>query len=394
VILAGTGNEQQAFRGAERETIGYQVPIITPPEWRGKDIPDREKERVVRGMEELFQSITNTAPVMIWMSGPDKLCTYFNQTKLQFTGQSLNSELGNGWTKGIHRNDLKRCLETYTKAFDLRQYFHVEYRHRRYDGEYRWILSSGAPRFNPDGSFAGYIGSAIDVTELKLAEESVSRVSQTLIHGQEEDRVRTARELNHFIDSLTILSIHLDLFRQNPPESATEVLQRIGEARRQIKVIVNDIRTLSHRLHSSKPEYLGLAAAAACFCKELSDAQKVTIDFHNKDVPNEVPREVSLCLYHVLQEALHNAIKHSGSPRFEVSLDGKPNEIQLTVRDWGIGFDPLVALKKRGLGLTSMKGRMKLVGGKLSIESQSQHGTTIHARVPLKGQANLIPTTE
>jgi signal transduction histidine kinase len=161
----------------------------------------------------------------------------------------------------------------------------VEYRHRRYDGEYRWILSSGAPRFNADGSFGGYIGSAIDVTELKLAGESVSRVSQTLIHGQEEDRVRTARELNHFIDSLTILSIHLDLFRQNPPESATEVLQKIGEARRQIKVIVNDIRTLSHRLHSSKPEYLRLAAAAASFCKELSDAQKVNIDFYNKDAP-------------------------------------------------------------------------------------------------------------
>jgi signal transduction histidine kinase len=131
-------------------------------------------------------------------------------------------------------------------------------------------------------------------------------------------------------------------------------------------------------------EYLGLAAAAAGFCKELSDRQVVRIDFHCEGVPNEVPKEISLCLYRVVEEALQNAIRHSSSPDFEVSLRGESNEIRLTVRDWGIGFDPEAAVKGRGLGLVSMKERLKLVGGDLSIESQPQHGTTIHARVPLK----------
>ncbi|HXW61804.1 MAG TPA: MASE1 domain-containing protein, partial [Candidatus Acidoferrales bacterium] len=118
--------------------------------------------------EERFRLVANTAPVMIWMSGVDKLCNYFNDPWLQFTGRSFQQEQGNGWAEGVHSEDLQRCWDTYAKAFDRREPFEMEYRLRRHDGEYRWILDLGVPRFNADGSFAGYIGSAIDVTERKL----------------------------------------------------------------------------------------------------------------------------------------------------------------------------------------------------------------------------------
>jgi signal transduction histidine kinase len=237
----------------------------------------------------------------------------------------------------------------------------------------------------PSGlSVARHVTDAVDLTERKLADESRSKVSQRLIAAQEEERVSIARELHHYIDSLILLSINLDRFRQNPPESVAEVRQEIGETRQQVKDIVSGILDLSHRLQIAKLEYLGLAKGAGAFCKELSDMQNLKIDFHSEGVPNELPKEIALCLYRVLQDALQNATAHRGSRHCEVSLSGKSNEILLTVREWGGGFDPAVAMKGPGLGLTIMKERLKLVDGNLSIESQPERGTTIHASVPLK----------
>jgi PAS domain S-box-containing protein len=174
------------------------------------DTERQEAVRAVRESEERFRLVANTAPVMIWMSGLDKRCNYFNRTWLEFTGRSLEDELGNGWAEGVHPEDFEQCLDTYTKAFDRRESFRMEYRLRRHDGDYRWILDSGVPRFNSEGSFAGYIGSAIDVTERKLAEEALSTVSQKLIEAHEEERTRIARELHDDLcQRLALLSFSL-----------------------------------------------------------------------------------------------------------------------------------------------------------------------------------------
>jgi signal transduction histidine kinase len=155
-----------------------------------------------------------------------------------------------------------------------------------------------------------------------------------------------------------------------------EAHHEIEKARQQVKDLVSDIRTLSHRLHSSKLEYLGLAAASPSLCKEFSDQRKLEIDFVSEgSIPKELPNEIALCLYRVLQEALQNATEHSGSRVCEVTLSGESDEIRLVVRDWGIGFD--AALKGNALGITYMKERLKLVDGELVIESQPQGGTTI-----------------
>ena len=338
--------------------------------------------------EDSFSVVANAAPVMIWISGVDKLCTYFNQGWLEFTGRSLESELGNGWAEGVHPEELQGCLETYTRAFDRLEPFSMEYRLRRHDGEYRWILDQGVPLFKADGSFAGYIGTGIDVTGRKLAEEALSKVSQRLIEAHEEERRRIARELHDDINQrVGLLAANLSHLKHSLPSSAAELIPVIDEAGQQVADLGRDLQALSHRLHSSKLDLLGLTVAAASFCKDCSKLQKVDIDFHTENFPQDLPAEISLCLYRVLQEALQNATKHSGTRHFKVSLTGRTNEIELTVQDSGIGFDAADAIRGRGLGLSSMQERLKQVNGQLLIDSKLQQGTTVQARVPFSPDA-------
>jgi PAS domain S-box-containing protein len=133
----------------------------------------RAKDSALRDSEERFRSMADTAPVLLWLSGVEKQCTYFNKPWLDFTGRTLERELGDGWAEGVHPEDRARCLETYHKGFDSRDRFEMEYRLRRGDGEYRWVLDRGAPRLTDNGEFIGYVGSCVDITERKQVEESL-----------------------------------------------------------------------------------------------------------------------------------------------------------------------------------------------------------------------------
>jgi PAS domain S-box-containing protein len=339
-------------------------------------------QTVLRESEERFRLVADTAPALIWMSGTNKLCTFFNEGWLDFTGRSIDFELGNGWAEGVHPEDLQRCLDTYVRAFDAREKFTMEYRLRRYDGEYRWVLDIGVPRFNEDRSFAGFIGSCVDVTDHKLAEEALSGVNRKLIEAEERERTRIARELHDDIaQRLALLTTELGQF--DSPHLPADVGSRIGELRIQASEIAADVQSLSHELHSSKLEYLGIATAMRGFCREFSEQQKMEIEFENHDLPSPLSPDISLCLFRILQEALHNSAKHSGVRHFEVRLWGTSDEIYLTVSDSGAGFDVEGAKEGRGLGLVSMGERVKLLKGTLSIDSQPKCGTTIRVRVPL-----------
>jgi PAS domain S-box-containing protein len=395
-VKAGKGIEHhETVRLAkEGRRINVSVTMVPLRDWTGKivgvsgmarDITlEKQAEIALRESEERFRLVANTAPVMIWMAGPDQLYNYFNLPWLNFTGRSLRAEIGDGWTESVHPEDLPACWETSERAFLRREAFDREFRLRRHDGEYRWILDLGVPRFNPDGSFAGYIGSCIDVTERKQAEEILSTVSRRLIEAHEEERTWLARELHDDVNQrLALIAVNLDVLKRNLPASAGEAMRHINDLREQIKDLGIDVQALSHRLHSSKLEYLGLAAAAGAFCREFAERKAVQIDFHSDAIPKTIPKEVSLCLFRVLQESLQNATKHSGSNHYRVSLEYAGAEIQLSVCDFGRGFDPEEASKGRGLGITSMRERLKLVNGELSLDSQTRTGALVRARVPV-----------
>src|SRR5208282_2457317 len=148
--------------------------------------------------------------------------------------------------------------------------------------------------------------------------------------------------------------------------------------------------SLSHELHSSKLELLGITVAIRGFCKEFGEQQRVEVDFKSHDLPSPLPPDISLCFFRVLQEALHNSAKHSGVRHFEVRLWGTSDEVHLTVSDSGSGFDIEAARTSQGLGLINMEERLKLVKGTLSIDSRPQRGTTIHACVPLSSGSDSM----
>ena len=350
-----------------------------------RDISERKhQEAILRESEERFRLVADTAPAMIWMATAGKISTFANKAWLDFTGRSMEAELASGWAEGIHPDDLERSIDTYTQAFDRREPFRMEYRLQRHDGEYRWILDIGVPRFNQDGSFAGFVGSGVDVTESKLAGEVLASVSRRLIEAQEQERTRIAREIHDDIGQrLALLSVEIHQMRENIPDSVADFRSRMDELEKRVWEISTDAQSLSHELHSSRLEYIGIVSAMKGFCKEFGAKHKVDVDFDDEEVPRNVPPGISICLFRVLQESLHNALKHSGVRHFEVKVQGSPTEIQLTVRDSGVGFDPKLAMSAQGLGLISMLERVKLVQGTISISSRPRSGTEVSVRVPL-----------
>jgi signal transduction histidine kinase len=172
-----------------------------------------------------------------------------------------------------------------------------------------------------------------------------------------------------------------------------EIRSRIGELQKQTSEIATDLQTLSHELHSAKLEYLVIAAAMRGFCQEFGEQTNVKIDFKSHDLPSPLSPDTSLCLFRVLQEALHNSAKHSGVRDVEVELWCTSNDVHLAVSDSGAGFDSEAAKRSQGLGLISMEERLKLVKGTFSIESQPKRGTTILARVPLRLGSDSLRAT-
>jgi len=215
----------------------------------------RKAEAKLKESEQRFRLVANTAPVMIWMAETNKLCNYFNKPWLAFTGRTLEQELGNGWAESVHREDFVPCMKTYAEAFDKREHFEMEYRLLRHDGEYRWILDIGVPRFDEDGTFTGYIGSCIDVTERKQAAEALSTIGRRLIEAHEEERTWIGRELHDDVTQrLALLAIELDQWGKE--KSQSNFSKQLSHAQSRITEISKDVQTLSHRLHSSKLDYL------------------------------------------------------------------------------------------------------------------------------------------
>jgi len=269
----------------------------------------------------------------------------------------------------------------------------ISYRVSRPDGSVVWLEKNARGFFDDQGKLLRVIGMVANITERKLAEVALANVSRKLIEAQEQERTRIGRELHDDIGQrLALLAIEVQQLRKDP-FIVRKVRRRMGKLQEQISGIAADTQSLSHELHSARLQYLGIAAAMRGFCREFGKQHKVEIDFKSHDLPSPVPSDISLCFFRVLQEALHNSAKHSGIRHFEVRLWGTSDEIHLTVRDSGVGFDRGAARTSQGIGLISMEERLKLLNGTLSIDSAPQHGTTIHARVPLSSGADSMRAT-
>ncbi len=342
---------------------------------------ERKTELRLLESEKRFRLMADTTPALVWMCDSQGTVTYLNDRRIEFTGRDVATGFGDVWSAYIHPEDIESVQAANKRALAQQKEFSREYRLRRRDGVFRWMLDIAAPRVNGDGSFAGFVGSAADITDQKLAQEALEKIGGKLIEAQEEERSRIARELHDDIcQRLALLSMELEQANRGSDSGRSP---KLDEIRRHCAEIAVDVQALSHKLHSSKLEYLGLAPAIRSYCREFSQQHDVAVQFADENVPNFLPRDISLSLFRVTQEALQNALKHSGIRQFSVVLRSSGNEIQLEVSDRGAGFDVEGAKLDRGLGLVSMQERAHLVHGTFTIESAENGGTNILVRVPL-----------
>jgi PAS domain S-box-containing protein len=340
-----------------------------------------ERTALLQSQEELLKFFVKHVPAAVamldrdmrYLQVSDRFCTDFSVDSSQILGRShyeVFPDLPERW-KEIHRRGL--AGETLRAEED------------RWDREggtnrSRWEIR---PWQNLDGGPGGILIFSEDITRRKQAEEALLDMSRKLIEAQEQERSRIGRELHDDIGQrLALLALQLQQLQEDAL-IVPEVRSRMGEFQKEISEIATDIQSLSHELHSATLQHLGITVTMRGFCKEFAEQQKVEIDFKTYDPLSPLSPDISLCLFRVLQEALHNSAKHSGVRQFEVRLWETADEIHLTIKDSGAGFDRKVAKESRGLGLISMEERLKLVNGTLSITSQPKRGTTIHARVPL-----------
>jgi PAS domain S-box-containing protein len=245
-----------------------------------------------------------------------------------------------------------------------------------------WLTSRGEAVVDANGSPIYLRGTTQDITDRKLTEEALLAMSGRLIHAQEEERARIARELHDDLSQrMALLQIGLEQLKQGMPGLLSQAQQQLDNIAEIATGVSSDINDLSHQLHPSKLDTLGLVGSLRSLCREFS-GHKLEVQFLHSDIPQQIPKDVSLCLFRIAQEALRNVVKHSGADEAEVELSGNAGEIDLCISDSGQGFDAHSVKDVAGLGLISMRERLRLVGGHLSIESESSRGTRIRVSIP------------
>ena len=283
----------------------------------------------------------------------------------------------------IHVDDVHWVLAAYKKQTRITEHFDLTFRMWAADGRLVWIqnLISLGPETEGANKLHGFM---IDVSERKRAEEALKDLGGRLIAAQEEERRRVARELHDdFNQRLALLSLELEQLRQKiqKPLSLRQSVQRLQV---QAQDIAAEIHRLSYKLHPSKLDHVGLAAAVKSLCGELTDSGKLKVEFHQTGFPAALDRDVTLCVFRIAQEGLRNCAKHSGAESARVVLSKTRNAVRLVVSDNGCGFNAKSALMEKGLGFISMKERLHVLGGQMNVYSRPLRGTRIEIAVPLK----------
>ncbi|MBW4677631.1 MAG: response regulator [Desmonostoc geniculatum HA4340-LM1] len=376
----------------------------------------KQAQEALRESEQRFRLMADSAPTLIWMSGIDKLCDYFNKAWVDFTGRTIEQEMGNGWTQGVHPEDFQYCLDTYSNAFNACQGFEMEYRLRRFDGKYRWIFDVGVPRFTPEGDFLGYIGSCIDITERKAAESERDRLLQ-LEQAARSEAERANRIKDEFLAVLShelrsplnpILGwanlLQTREFDQAATKKAIATIERNAKLQAQLIEDLLDVsRILQGKLSLNMfPVNLVVAIDGALETVRLA-AEAKNIQIHKTlDTSFEQVLGDSGRLQQVIWNLLSNAVKFTPEGgKIEIQLQRVDTQAEITVSDTGKGisrdFLPYVFEYFRqadssttrkfgglGLGLAIVRHLVELHKGTIWAESLGEgEGASFIVRLPL-----------
>jgi PAS domain S-box-containing protein len=376
------------------------------------DVSARKRiESQLRESEERFRIMADTSPVMIWVAGTDKLCNFFNKGWLDFTGRTLEQEAGFGWAEGVHPDDLKRCVETYETAFDARRRFQMEYRLRRHDGEYRWIIDTGVPRFGPAALFEGYIGTCIEVSDFKEEQEK-----QLALQKLESLRILAAGLAHDFANMQSgIIVLSEGLLENELDSSIAEEIQTIRKIALNGSELVQQLMMYAGAddVHVEPVNLTALIESMLDHVK-LSISKRVLLRTNLN--PNLPPiQSNAMHLRQLVMNLILNASEAIGenSGMIEVTTSlFKPSEthagdylahlqgaeyVRLAVSDSGCGireeirrkiFDPFFStkVKGRGLGLAIVQGIVRRYGAVLDFKSTPGVGTRFEILFPFTGR--------
>ena len=312
------------------------------------------------------------ATVRVWTAGADG--------QRAEAGRPAGAQL-DSWTAFVHPDDVERSREIYHRALERGEPFQMEYRVRESGGAERWILDTGLPRFSGK-DFDGYVGSAVDITGLGRARAELSNLSRYLMQAYERERAALAKTLHEDLSQrMVALTLRLHNLQGSAPDA--EVQAAVADISEKLASLVGEIAAVSDPVHR-RLELLGLTIVGRRFCEDLSAQHDVAIHFQDDDVPRDLPSDISLALFRVLQEATVNAAVHSAAREVWVTVRGNASEIRLQVLDRGVGFDTHHAVPSGGVGLVAIRERLKLVHGHSVIVSRPGEGTRVEAWVPLR----------
>jgi len=356
-----------------------------------RDVTEQKRtEQGLRKSEERFRLFMSHSPAVAWMKDEQGHYIYMNETYLKHFGIREEDRRGKTDFEIYPRAIAEQFRENDEAALSVGHPIEVTEDSIGPDGEpCTWLAYKFPFEDNSGQIFVGGIG--IDITERKKARESLQTLTGRLIHAQEEERARISRELHDdFSQRLALLGIGLGQLWKKLPMGATEARENVLEMLKGTKELSSDLHTLSHELHSSRLEHVGLVSALHGLCREMSEKYKIEVHLSDCDVRLKMPKDVALCLFRVAQESLGNVVKHSKAKGAKVSVGANPTCIWLRIADAGRGFDLGVQNARAGIGLTGMRERLRLVGGTLVVKSEPEHGTEILAEVPLSEKEDHV----